>query len=134
MSKLFYEDFLKLKTARRLDKMKEARRAQGERRIANDTEFQRCMKQNQTQTREILFQLDSIKTAEGGGRPAAALHSPKSRARAVAGRLLRHVTPISTALPASSMSELAPLLQLYRLRLGDSLTIRPSPERLHAVR
>ena len=61
-SKFIYEDQLKLKTARRLDKIKEAKELRGET-IAKSEELQRFVRENTAQTREVLLQLDALKTA-----------------------------------------------------------------------
>jgi hypothetical protein len=70
--KFEYEERLKLKTARRLDKMKEALGGSG-RTIATDSELQRYVRENQSQTREIVLQLDGIKTKAAIDRLNAAL-------------------------------------------------------------
>src|SRR5499433_2550091 len=60
MSKFVYEELLKLKTARRLDKIKEALDAGGT--IAADETLKRYVRENRTQPREILFQMDRLRT------------------------------------------------------------------------
>ena len=62
-SKFVYEEQLKLKTARRLDKIKEARDERGTK-IAKDPELQRMCARTSAQVREMLLQLDAIKTAD----------------------------------------------------------------------
>src|SRR5262245_31350091 len=62
-SKFIYEDQLKLKSARRLDKIKEAKELRGET-IAKSEELQRFVRENTAQVREVLLQLDALKTAE----------------------------------------------------------------------
>lgn len=57
---LMHEDQMKLKTARRLDKLKDAR-ANG-RLIAEDDELKRFVRENTHQTRELVLQLDGPKT------------------------------------------------------------------------
>jgi hypothetical protein len=61
-AKFTYEEQLKLKTARRLDKIKAAREDRGAT-IAKDSELQRFVKENSSQVRELLLQLDAPKTA-----------------------------------------------------------------------
>ncbi|MGQ0507942.1 MAG: ABC transporter permease [Myxococcaceae bacterium] len=56
----FYEEILKLKTARRLDKIKSA--LSNGRKIEGDPELERFVRENETQVREIIFQLDNLKT------------------------------------------------------------------------
>ncbi len=69
LSKFFYEEFLKLKAARRLDLIKEARET-NKKTIADDPLLQRYVKENTTQTREIIYQLDPTRD-EAGHRAAA---------------------------------------------------------------
>ena len=61
-SKFIYEDQLKLKAARRLDKIKEAKDLRGET-IGKSEELQRFVRENTQQVREVLLQLDALKTA-----------------------------------------------------------------------
>ncbi len=60
-AKYFYEDQLKLKTARRLDRIKK-RYVELGKTIAANPEPKQWIKENQAQTREIILQLDRIKT------------------------------------------------------------------------
>jgi ABC-type lipoprotein release transport system permease subunit len=124
-SKLYYEQFLKLKSARRLDLMKEAIDAShGRRTFANDLELQRMVKENQQQTREILLQLDSLKVKKAVAALQQELHSQETEFEPL---LVKFFTMDDTNFErryAFFYKELAPLLQLYRLKMGDSLTIQ----------
>src|SRR6185312_9692595 len=62
-AKQVYEDQLKLKSARRLDKIKEGVDSQGET-IATDPDLKRMVRENTSQVREILLQLDAPKTID----------------------------------------------------------------------
>ena len=77
-SKYVYEEQLKLKTAHRLDKIKEAR-DQRSQKIAKDPELQRFVRENSTQVREILLQLDAPKTALFRGKLQRELASIAAR-------------------------------------------------------
>lgn len=122
LSKFFYEESFKLKTARRLDRIKEARET-NHTAIAADPQLQRWVKENQTQTREILFQLDELKTKQAVERLQRVLGSQETD--------LARLLPVFFTMDDANFdtryqqfySELAPLLDLYRLRLGDDLTI-----------
>ncbi|PTL80523.1 FtsX-like permease family protein [Vitiosangium sp. GDMCC 1.1324] len=122
LSKFFYEESFKLKTARRLDLIKEARDL-NHKTIALDPQLERWVKENQSQTREIIFQLDPIKTKQAVERLQRALGSQETDL----GKLL----PTFLAMDDANFdtryqqfySELAPLLDLYRIRIGDDLTI-----------
>ncbi len=75
IGKQYAEEWLKLKNARRLDQIKDARDRRGKR-IAKEEELQRWVKDNRSGVREILLQLDPVqaeavakelRTALGGG-------------------------------------------------------------------
>jgi ABC-type lipoprotein release transport system permease subunit len=145
IGKLYAEDWLKLKTARRLDKIRDAR-VLNRKRIATDEELQRWVKENQMQTRDILLQLDPVQARVATERLREALarsaHPPTERLREALGR-----EPASTSDPDQELRallvelfstddanfderyaifyrELAPLLQLYMVRVGDTVTIK----------
>jgi ABC-type lipoprotein release transport system permease subunit len=122
LSKFFYEEFLKLKTARRLDLLKQERDINNKR-IATDPQLQRWVKENQTQTRELLFQLDPIKTRLAVERLQKVLGSQEPKLEKLLADFLTTDDANFDTRYAQFYAELAPLLELYRLRLGDSLTI-----------
>src|SRR6185369_10178371 len=62
-AKHVYEEQLKLKSARRLDQIKEGVESQGET-IAKSLDLQRMVRENVSQVREILLQLDAGKTVD----------------------------------------------------------------------
>ena len=122
-AKYTYEDQIKLKTARRLDKIKAARDDRGER-IAKDAELQRFVKENSNQVREILLQLDAPKTADFRVKLQKLLGSQVPEV----GKLLTEFFKMDDgnfdARYQFFYAELAPALQLYRIRIGDNLTIK----------
>ncbi|WP_426750636.1 ABC transporter permease [Myxococcus sp. Y35] len=122
LSKFFYEEFLKLKAALRLDHIKQERDL-NQKTLATDPELQRWVKENQTQTREIIFQLDPVKTRQMVERLQKLLGSQEPSLE----KLLTQFFTLDDAnfdtRYAQFYSELAPLLELYRLRMGDTLTI-----------
>jgi ABC-type lipoprotein release transport system permease subunit len=121
MSKFVYEDRLKLRTARRLDKIKDALDLKGS--IARDETLQRYVRENRTQTREILLQLDRLKTEKA----VAVLQRTLASSDKDLDRLLNAFfdTDDSNFYQRYQVfyRDLAPLLQLYRLKVGDVLTI-----------
>ncbi len=121
MSKFVYEDRLKLRTARRLDKIKDALDLKGS--IARDDTLQRYVHENRTQTREILLQLDRLKTEKAVALLQRTLGSSEKDLE----RLLDTFfdTDDSNFYERYQVfyRDLAPLLQLYRLKVGDVLTI-----------
>ncbi len=122
LPRFFVEEFLKLKNARRLDKLKEAR-AVG-RTIATDKELQRLVRENQAQTREVVLQLDGLRAAEATRRLQAFLGENDPDL----GRLLSHLLAVDDATfdarYAFFYESLAPLVTLYRAKVGDSVTVR----------
>ncbi len=122
LGKFYAEEFLKLKHARRLDKIRDAR-ARG-RRIATDEELQRWVKENASQTRDILLQLDPSQAEQASAKLRAFLGTPEQD--------LAKLLPIFFQTDDSSFDardrffyhELAPLLQLYAFRVGDVITIK----------
>ncbi|NMO14987.1 ABC transporter permease [Pyxidicoccus fallax] len=122
LSKFFYEEYLKLKTARRLDLIKQERDV-NKKTIATDPQLERWVKENQTQTRELLFQLDPIKTRLAVERLQKVLGTQEPKLEKLLSTFLATDDANFDTRYAQFYSELAPLLELYRLRLGDSLTI-----------
>ncbi|HYQ80164.1 MAG TPA: FtsX-like permease family protein [Anaeromyxobacteraceae bacterium] len=123
LGKWYAEEYLKLKSARRLDKIKDAREAQG-RKIAKDEELQRWVKENQSQLREIQLQLDPLAAAEAAGRLKAALRSEKTELADLLHELFAIDDRNFDERYAVFYRELAPLLQLYSIRVGDTITIK----------
>ena len=122
LSKFFYEESFKLKTARRLDLIKEDRDL-NQKRIADDPTQQRRVKQNQTQTRELLFQLDPLKTQQVRSRLQTLLGSPETDLEKLLVSFLSMDDANFDTRYQQFYAELAPLLELYRIRLGTPLTI-----------
>ncbi|HEY0714861.1 MAG TPA: FtsX-like permease family protein, partial [Polyangia bacterium] len=122
-AKFTYEEQLKLKTARRLDKIKIGIEDRGVT-IAKDPELQQFVRDNTTQVRELLLQLDGRKTKLFREKLQAELGSKE----ADVGKLLStflNVTDENFAKRYKFFYEqLAPSLELYRVRVGDNLTIK----------
>jgi len=122
-AKHVYEEQLKLKAARRLDQLKEGIEARGEK-IATDPDLSRMVRENVAQVREILLQLDAVKTADFRSKLQRELGSQESDV----GKLLAAFfqTDDQNLLPRYDFfyKELAPSLELYRVRVGDTLTIK----------
>lgn len=123
LGKLYAEDWLKLKTARRLDKIREARLVQ-HKRIAEDEELQRWVKENQGATREILLQLDPLQAEEATARLQRALGSRQTDLHDLLVELLGTTDADFDRKYAVFYGQLAPLLQLYMVRVGDTITIK----------
>ena len=123
LGKLYAEEWLKLRAARRLDKIKEARELHG-RKIAGDEELQRWVKENTGQTRDILLQLDPVKTREAARRLQAALGSQETDPARLVSELLDTDDRNFDERYRIFYGQLAPLLQLYSVKVGDFITIK----------
>jgi ABC-type lipoprotein release transport system permease subunit len=125
-TKYMYEEQVKLKTARRLDKMKiaiENRKAK----IATDDELQNFVRENSQQVRELVLQLDARKTELFRRRLQKEL-GPAEASNQDVGKLLAAFFKMDDSNFARRYKffydELAPSLELYRVRVGDTLTIK----------
>lgn len=123
LAKYIYEDQFKLKTARRLDKINEAVTVNGKK-IADDPDLQLMVKQNQAQTREFLLQLDP----QSAQKARAFLQKTLTSQTTDLGKLLSEFFATDdqnfVERYAQFYGEIAPLVQLYRLKPGDSITIK----------
>ena len=129
-AKFFYENQLKLKAARRLDKIKKTVVDQGKPIVTSTgrggqpSEAEHLLKQNQAQTQEIILQLDKIKSDQAIERLQRELGSTEKDLDT----LLKHFFDMNdqnfTRRFNFFYEQLAPLLELYRIRVGDVLTIK----------
>ena len=121
----YAEEWLKLKNARRLDLIKDARDRRG-RRIAKDEELQRWVRENGSGIKEILLQLDPIKAEVATDRLRAALGPEAAREDLPA--LLQRLFATDDANFDQRYQvfyeRLAPLLRLYLIGVGDVITIK----------
>ncbi len=122
-SKYVYEEQVKLRTARTLDKVKVARDNRKEK-ISNEPELQRMIKENANNGQEILLQLDGEKTTLFRGKLGLFLHSQQTDV----GQLLNQFLSMNDANFDERYQfyyqQLAPSLELYKVRVGDTLTIK----------
>ncbi len=124
IAKFFYEEFMKLKNARRLDKIKEGI-ATGSKTIASDPDLQRYVKENSQQTRELVLQMDAIKTRTAVEKLQGFLgEKTEADLTTLLGQFFTMTDENFAARYAYFYSDLAPLLELYRVRVGDTLTIK----------
>jgi hypothetical protein len=122
-AKNVYEDQVKLKAARRLDKIKEGVDQQGET-IATDPDLKRMVRENVSQVREILLQLDAQKTADFRAKLQRELGSQESDVGKLLAAFFQTDDQNIHARYDFFYKELAPSLELYRVRVGDVLTIK----------
>jgi ABC-type lipoprotein release transport system permease subunit len=122
-AKWAYEEHFKLKTARRLDKLQVALETNN-RKIADDDELKRLVRENLAQTREIVLQLDPQRTQEAIRRLQRALGSKETTLEPLLHQLLDVNDQNFHQHYAIFYEQLGKdLLELYRVRVGDSLTI-----------
>ena len=123
-AKYTYEDQVKLKTARRLDKIKIAMESR-KTTIAKDQELQQHVRDNSNQVRELLLQLDNRKTV---AVPEPSCRRSWDPRRTRWASCCRRSSPMDDSNFARRYKffyeQLAPSLDLYRVRVGDTLTIK----------
>ena len=124
LGKQYAEEWLKLKNARRLDQIKDKRDRFG-RRIAREEELQRWVKDTRSRAREILVQLDPLQAAEAERRLRPALKAPEGEELPA---LLARLFDLDDANFDDHYrifyGQLAPLLRLYQISVGDTITIK----------
>lgn len=122
LANFFYEDQMKLKNARRLDKIKEYKDAG--RTIANDAELTRFVKENASQTRDIILQLDAVGTQTVIEKLQKLLDSREKEVAALLTAFFQTNDANFNERYDFFYKEIAPMLELYRVRVGDTMTIR----------
>ncbi|PWU21787.1 MAG: ABC transporter permease, partial [Bdellovibrio sp.] len=112
-----------LKTARRLDKIREAINDRGKT-IANDPDLQLMIKQNQTQTREIILQLDPLSSK----KLITLLQELLSSQEPQLPRLLADFFKTDDGNFARRYDffyqKIVPFIELYRMKPGEQMTIK----------
>ena len=122
-SKWIYEEQVKLKTAHRLDMIRNAILKRGKT-IAEDPDLQRWIKQNSTEVKEIMLQLDGQQTADFRTKLQRELASQESDVSKLLAEFFRVDDGNVMRRCKFFYGELAPSLTLYRVRVGDTLTIK----------
>jgi ABC-type lipoprotein release transport system permease subunit len=122
-SKWIYEQQVKMKTAHRLDDIRDAIVKRGKT-IAKDPDLQREIKQNTTEVKEILLQLDSQQLAMFREKLQRELGSKEDDVSKLLAEFLRVDDSTIMRRHRFFYDELAPSLTLYRVRVGDTLTIK----------
>ncbi len=122
-AKHVYEEQLKLKAARRLDQIKEGTENEGET-IATDPDLKRMVRENVSQVREILLQLDAAKTVDFRAKLQRELGSQEADVGKLLAAFFQTDDQNFRERYDFFYKELAPSLELYRVRIGDVLTIK----------
>jgi ABC-type lipoprotein release transport system permease subunit len=122
-SKYVYEEQLKLKTAHRLDKIKVAIQERSKK-IATDPELERFVRENSTQVRELLLQLDEPKTLIFRSKLQKELGSTETDVGKLLSSFFKTTDENFMRRYSFFYEQLAPSLELYRVRVGDTLVIK----------
>ncbi|MDY0061489.1 MAG: FtsX-like permease family protein [Myxococcota bacterium] len=123
LGNLYYEDWCKLKTARRLDRIREKMQV-NQQKLAQDEELQRWARESLSQIGEITKQLDPEESRQAVARLQQALPSATPELPALLRQLLTVTDDNFEKHYRIFYEQLAPLLDLYSVRLGESLTIK----------
>lgn len=123
VSKYVYEDQFKLKAARRLDLIFEGVTLKGKV-IAKDPDLQDLVKQNRLQTKEIVLQLDPLSGGQAIKRLQDFLKSKETTLPKLLSAFFETDDSNIVARHKFFYDSLAPLVELYRLKPGDTMTIK----------
>jgi len=122
-AKHVYEEQLKLKAAHRLDQIKEGVDSQGQT-IATAPDLARMVRENVSQVREILLQLDAAKTVDFRAKLQRQLGSKETDVGKLLAAFFQTDDRNFHERYDFFYAQLAPSLELYRVRIGDVLTIK----------
>jgi ABC-type lipoprotein release transport system permease subunit len=122
-SKYVYEEQIKLKAARGLDKLRLAIDDKHAK-IAQDPDLQRIVRENTNGTKELLLQLDAIKTASFRTKLQGFLGSSEPELSKLLALFFATDDANFHDRYAFFYDKLAPELELYRVRVGDTLTVK----------
>src|SRR5258708_1370299 len=123
LSKYVYEEMFKLKAAHRLDQIHEGVSVKGKK-IAKDPDLQDLVKQNRNQTREIVLQLDPLSTNKAVSILQGVLGSKETELSKLLSAFFDTDDANIEARYKIFYDQLAPMLELYRVKPGDTLTIK----------
>ncbi|HVZ79966.1 MAG TPA: FtsX-like permease family protein [bacterium] len=123
LSKYTYEEQFKLKAAHRLDQIHEAL-TEKHKKIAKDPDLQDLVKQNRQQTREIVLQLDPLSTKKAVSILQGVLGSKETEVAKLLSAFFDTDDANFEARYKVFYDQLAPLVDLYRIKPGDFLTIK----------
>jgi ABC-type antimicrobial peptide transport system permease subunit len=123
LSKYVYENQFKLKTAHRLDDIHDAI-TEKHKKIAKDPDLQDLVKQNKLQTREIVLQLDPLSNQKAIAILQGALSSKETDTAKLLSTFFDTTDENFEARYKIFYDQLAPLVELYRVKPGDLLTIK----------
>jgi ABC-type lipoprotein release transport system permease subunit len=123
LSKYVYENQFKLKAANRLDQIREAV-VEKNKKIAKDPDLQDLIKQNRNQTREIVLQLDPLSTQKVTAILQTTLNSKETDLPKLLSAFFDTNDGNFLGRYKVFYDQIAPYLELYRLKPGEMLTIK----------
>jgi len=120
----YADEWLKLRNARRLDQIKDMRDRRGKR-IADDEELQRWVRENRTGINEIMLQLDPVKAEQVASELRSGLGATEGETLE---QLLQKLFA-TTDQDFDSKYKLfydvvAPRIRLYQVNVGETITIK----------
>ncbi len=123
LSKYVYETMFKLKSAYRLDQIHQAV-TEKRQTIAKNPDLQDLVRQNRQQTREIVLQLDPLSSQKAVSILQATLGSKETDLPPLLSAFFDMDDSNFEARYKVFYDQIAPLVELYRLKPGDTLTIK----------
>ena len=123
LSKYVYEEMFKLKSAHRLDQIHEALTEKGKK-IAKDPDLQDLVKQNRLQTREIVLQLDPLSSQKAISVLQNTIGSKETDLAKLLSIFFDTNDENFEGRYKVFYDQIAPLVELYRLKPGETLTIK----------
>jgi ABC-type lipoprotein release transport system permease subunit len=123
LSKYVYETMFKLKSAHRLDQIHEAL-TEKHQKIAKNPDLRDLVRQNKQQTREIVLQLDPLSSQKAVSILQTTLGSKETDLPKLLSAFFDTDDSNFEARYKVFYDQLAPLVELYRMKPGDILTIK----------
>jgi ABC-type lipoprotein release transport system permease subunit len=123
LSKYVYEEMFKLKSAHRMDQIHEGL-TEKNKKIAKDPDLQDLVKQNRLQTREIVLQLDPLSSQKAVSILQNTLGTKETDLPKLLASFFDTDDANFEARYKIFYDQLAPLVELYRLKPGELLTIK----------
>jgi ABC-type lipoprotein release transport system permease subunit len=123
LSKYVYEEMFKLKSAHRMDQIHEALTEKGKK-IAKDPDLRDLVKENKLETREIVLQLDPLSSQKAVSVLQMTLNTKETDLPKLLSQFFDTDDSNFEARYKVFYDQLAPLVELYRLKPGEMLTIK----------
>ncbi|MFT3914157.1 MAG: hypothetical protein QM704_08560 [Anaeromyxobacteraceae bacterium] len=119
----YADEWLKLKNARRLDQIRDRRRDRGKK-IADDEELQRWVRENRSGIREIQLQLDPVRAEEVAAALRPALGGEGDDLEKLLQKLFATTDQDFDQKYKLFYDVVAPRIRLYQVNVGETITIK----------